>query len=112
VSFAFAFELIAEVADMDDLNTVIVVTHDVTAACSVTDHLWLIGHGPDEDGKVAPGSRIVNHSAQGRPAAMRQFIVSIKSPAKGNGFERTSQAHINIGVSPIFGRNLTFCIGK
>ena len=39
-------ELIAKVADMDDLNTIIVVTHDVTAACSVADHLWLMGRAP------------------------------------------------------------------
>jgi polar amino acid transport system ATP-binding protein/sulfate transport system ATP-binding protein len=42
-------ELIAKVSDMDDLNTIIVVTHDVTAACSVADHLWLMGHAPGED---------------------------------------------------------------
>ena len=36
-------ELIQKVADMDDLNTIIVVTHDVTAACAVADHLWLMG---------------------------------------------------------------------
>jgi polar amino acid transport system ATP-binding protein/sulfate transport system ATP-binding protein len=52
-------ELIAKVADMDDLNTIIVVTHDVTAACSVADHLWLMGHGPDEEGRTLAGSRIV-----------------------------------------------------
>ena len=52
-------ELIAKVANMDDLNTIIVVTHDVTAACSVADHLWLMGHGPGEDAKTLPGSRIV-----------------------------------------------------
>ncbi|MGD0939321.1 MAG: ATP-binding cassette domain-containing protein [Terracidiphilus sp.] len=52
-------ELIAKVSDMDDLNTIIVVTHDVTAACSVADHLWLMGHAPGEDGKTLPGSRIV-----------------------------------------------------
>ena len=52
-------ELIAKVADMDDLNTIIVVTHDVTAACSVADHLWLMGHGPGEEGKTQPGARIV-----------------------------------------------------
>src|SRR6202451_3503831 len=46
-------ELIAKVANMDDLNTIIVVTHDVTAACSVADHLWLMGHGPAANG-VAP----------------------------------------------------------
>ncbi|MGB7760607.1 MAG: ATP-binding cassette domain-containing protein [Bryobacteraceae bacterium] len=52
-------ELITKVADMDDLNTIIVVTHDVTAACSVADHLWLMGRDSDSDGNKLPGSRIV-----------------------------------------------------
>jgi ABC-type nitrate/sulfonate/bicarbonate transport system ATPase subunit len=52
-------ELIAKVADMDDLNTIIVVTHDVTAACSVADHLWLMGRVPADDGSTPRGSRIV-----------------------------------------------------
>lgn len=52
-------ELISKVADMDDLNTIIVVTHDVTAACSVADHLWLMGRSTDGNGTVLPGSSIV-----------------------------------------------------
>jgi polar amino acid transport system ATP-binding protein/sulfate transport system ATP-binding protein len=52
-------ELITKVADMDDLNTIIVVTHDVTAACSVADHLWLMGRESDSNGNKVPGSRIV-----------------------------------------------------
>jgi polar amino acid transport system ATP-binding protein/sulfate transport system ATP-binding protein len=52
-------ELIAKVANMDDLNTIIVVTHDVTAACSVADHLWLMGRDSDGNGNKIPGSRIV-----------------------------------------------------
>jgi polar amino acid transport system ATP-binding protein/sulfate transport system ATP-binding protein len=52
-------ELIAKVADMDDLNTIIVVTHDVTAACSVADHLWVMGRDSDASGNKLPGSRIV-----------------------------------------------------
>jgi polar amino acid transport system ATP-binding protein/sulfate transport system ATP-binding protein len=52
-------ELITKVADMDDLNTIIVVTHDVTAACSVADHLWLMGRSTDAKGTVLPGSSIV-----------------------------------------------------
>lgn len=52
-------ELICKVADMDDLNTIIVVTHDVTAACSVADHLWLMGRDRDANGAMLPGSRIV-----------------------------------------------------
>lgn len=52
-------ELISKVSDMDDLNTIIVVTHDVAAACSVADHLWLMGRSTDEQGNPLPGSRIV-----------------------------------------------------
>lgn len=52
-------ELITKVADMDDLNTIVVVTHDVTAACSVADHLWLMGRDSDANGAKLPGSRIV-----------------------------------------------------
>jgi ABC-type nitrate/sulfonate/bicarbonate transport system ATPase subunit len=47
-------ELIAKIADMDDLNTVLIITHDVTAACSVADSLWLMGR---TEGKT--GSSIV-----------------------------------------------------
>jgi polar amino acid transport system ATP-binding protein/sulfate transport system ATP-binding protein len=52
-------ELISKVADMDELNTIVVVTHDVTAACSVADHLWLMGRDRDGNGAMLPGSRIV-----------------------------------------------------
>ena len=52
-------ELIAKVANMDDLNTIIVVTHDVTAAASVADHLWLMGRDTDANGNKVPGSRIM-----------------------------------------------------
>ncbi|MGA2352096.1 MAG: ATP-binding cassette domain-containing protein [Terracidiphilus sp.] len=52
-------DLIAKVSDMDDLNTIIVVTHDVAAACTVADHLWLMGRSPDANGSALAGSRIV-----------------------------------------------------
>jgi polar amino acid transport system ATP-binding protein/sulfate transport system ATP-binding protein len=51
--------LIQKVASMDAFNTVIVVTHDVTAACSVADHLWVLGGAREENGKRVEGSRIV-----------------------------------------------------
>ena len=51
-------QLIAEIAALDELNTIIVVTHDVTAAASVSDHLWLMGRDRDEQGGFIPGSRI------------------------------------------------------
>jgi len=52
-------ELIAKVANMDELNTIIVVTHDVTSACSVADHIWLMGRESDAQGNKIPGSRII-----------------------------------------------------
>jgi len=52
-------ELIAKVANMDELNTIIVVTHDVTSACSVADHIWLTGRESDAQGNKIPGSRII-----------------------------------------------------
>ena len=52
-------ELIQKVADMDELNTIIVVTHDITAAASVSDHIWLMGREHDAKGNPLPGSRIV-----------------------------------------------------
>ena len=51
-------ELINEIACLDELNTIIVVTHDVTAAATVADHLWLMGRDRDANGNVVPGARI------------------------------------------------------
>ncbi len=51
-------ELIAEIAALDELNTIIVVTHDVTAAATVSDHLWLMGRDRDEQGNMIPGALI------------------------------------------------------
>jgi polar amino acid transport system ATP-binding protein/sulfate transport system ATP-binding protein len=51
-------ELINEIASLDELNTIIVVTHDVTAAATVADHLWLMGRDRDGSGNVLPGARI------------------------------------------------------
>lgn len=51
--------LIQAVADMDELNTIIICTHDIPAATAVSDHLWLMGRDHDAEGKVVPGARIV-----------------------------------------------------
>ena len=51
-------ELINEIACLDELNTIIVVTHDVTAAATVADHLWLMGRDRDASGNIIPGARI------------------------------------------------------
>lgn len=54
-----ATELIMKVANMDDLNTVIVVTHDISAAASIADHIWALGRDHDANGNPIPGASIV-----------------------------------------------------
>lgn len=52
-------ELLQQVAVMDELNTLFVITHDVPAAVSVADTLWLLGCEKDESGRFKPGATIV-----------------------------------------------------
>lgn len=54
-----AIQLILKVANMDDLNTVIAVTHDISAAASFADHIWALGREHDAEGKPLPGASIV-----------------------------------------------------
>ncbi len=42
--------LITELASLDTLNTIILVTHDIGAAAAVADHLWLLGTEPTQAG--------------------------------------------------------------
>jgi ABC-type nitrate/sulfonate/bicarbonate transport system ATPase subunit len=52
-------ETLTEAANLHEENTVIVVTHDVTAAVTIADHIWLLGRDRDEKGEIIPGARIV-----------------------------------------------------
>ena len=51
-------DLIATVAGSDDLNTIIMVTHDIPAAVSVADTVWLMGRDRAPNGE-SMGARIV-----------------------------------------------------
>ena len=51
--------LIQKIANLDDRNTIIIVTHDIAAAAAVADHLWVMGRDHDPQGKVIPGAYIV-----------------------------------------------------
>jgi NitT/TauT family transport system ATP-binding protein len=51
-------ELIGEVANLHELNTIIVVTHDIAAAMEVSDTLWVMGRDRDDKGRIIPGARI------------------------------------------------------
>lgn len=52
-------ETLSQAANLDERNTVIVVTHDVTAAVTIADHIWLLGRDRDAGGNIIPGARIV-----------------------------------------------------
>ncbi|HEX6861205.1 MAG TPA: ATP-binding cassette domain-containing protein [Thermoanaerobaculia bacterium] len=52
-------ELLNEVANMHELNTIVVVTHDIGAALEVADTIWLMGRDRDAQGNVIPGARIM-----------------------------------------------------
>jgi polar amino acid transport system ATP-binding protein/sulfate transport system ATP-binding protein len=49
---------ICEMAQTDELKTFIVVTHDIEAAITVCDTLWLLGRERDAEGKPMPGANI------------------------------------------------------
>ena len=51
--------LLSRIANRDDLNTILVVTHDIQAAASISDHIWLMGQDVGQDGKKIPGARIM-----------------------------------------------------
>ncbi|HSU14955.1 ABC transporter ATP-binding protein [Longimicrobium sp.] len=51
--------LLQEVSLTNEENTLIIVTHDVSAAVAVCDTIWLMGRDRDPQGNVIPGARIV-----------------------------------------------------
>jgi NitT/TauT family transport system ATP-binding protein len=51
-------EMLTEVVNLDELNTIIIVTHDITAALEVADTVWLLGRDRDAAGAPIPGARI------------------------------------------------------
>jgi polar amino acid transport system ATP-binding protein/sulfate transport system ATP-binding protein len=53
--------LLQEVTLNHEENTLIIVTHDVSAAVAVCDTIWLMGRERTPTGEVIPGARIVDH---------------------------------------------------
>jgi len=51
-------KMISEAANSDEMNTVIVVTHDIAAAVTVADTLWLLGRDRDAAGNIIPGAKV------------------------------------------------------
>lgn len=51
-------QLVTEVANMDELNTIIVVTHDIRSAIVASDTLFMLGRPRDGGGRATGGARI------------------------------------------------------
>jgi ABC-type nitrate/sulfonate/bicarbonate transport system ATPase subunit len=49
-------DFICEIAQTDELKTIIIVTHDIDAALAVCDTVWLLGRDQDPTGKKTSGS--------------------------------------------------------
>jgi ABC-type nitrate/sulfonate/bicarbonate transport system ATPase subunit len=52
-------KLVQEVSAASEESTILIVTHDVSAAVAVSDTIWLMGRERDPAGAVIPGARIV-----------------------------------------------------
>ena len=50
--------VIVEVANLNELNTIIVVTHDIRAAIVVSDTIFMLGRSRTAEGKIIPGAQI------------------------------------------------------
>ncbi len=51
-------ELIVQVANTDEKNTIFVVAHDIPALVAISDTLWLFGRERGEGGSFVPGSYV------------------------------------------------------
>jgi ABC-type nitrate/sulfonate/bicarbonate transport system ATPase subunit len=54
-------KLMVEVANMDELNTIVVVTHDIRSALIASDTVFMLGRERAADGRITSGARIKHH---------------------------------------------------
>lgn len=74
--------LIVEVANMHELNTVILVSHDIISTAAISDTLWVMGRDRDEQNNIIPGSKIKH-----------QFDLMERGLAWQKGIESSSSFH-------------------
>jgi ABC-type nitrate/sulfonate/bicarbonate transport system ATPase subunit len=90
---AKASEAITALAHKDSLNTIIVITHDISEGLAVSDMVWLLGLEPDGKGGFLPGARLVeqydlaamdlcwHHDIQSDPRFL-EFVGKVKARFK------------------------------
>jgi ABC-type polar amino acid transport system ATPase subunit len=51
-------DLIRSVSQMHEHNTAVVVTHEISAAVAIADHIIMMGRDRDQDGSIVPGAYV------------------------------------------------------
>lgn len=51
-------EMILEIANSHELNTIIIVSHDIVSTSAISDTLWIMGRDRDAHNNITPGSKI------------------------------------------------------
>ncbi|MBI3650627.1 MAG: ATP-binding cassette domain-containing protein [Acidobacteria bacterium] len=59
VNIMNVIKLISRIANQHTLNTFIIITHDITSALAISNHIYLLGRERNEEGKAIPGSRVM-----------------------------------------------------
>ncbi len=59
VNILNVINLISKIAHQHTLNTFIIITHDVTSALIISDHIYLLGRERDAQGKPMQGSKVM-----------------------------------------------------
>lgn len=52
-------DTLRKIADLDELNTIIIITHDISSACAISDNVHVMGREKDQTGKDIPGAKIL-----------------------------------------------------
>lgn len=59
VNILNVINLISKIAHQNTLNTFIIITHDVTSALIISDHIYLLGRERDAGGEPKQGSKVM-----------------------------------------------------
>lgn len=59
VNILNVIKLISNIAHQHTLNTFLIITHDVTSALIISDHLYLLGRERDKQGEPIQGSKVM-----------------------------------------------------
>ena len=89
--------IIVEVTTMDELNTVVIVSHDLVTTTALADRLWLLGRERDANGQFLPGATILPrhqynlaqlglawHPDVEAEPEFAQFVAEIKEEIRGS----------------------------